>query len=233
MIRLMISVIVPTLNAEKSLTACLIALIPAAMDGFVREVIVVDGGSSDRTLDIADDAGARIIHAERGRGSQLHEGARDARSGWLLFLHADTVLEPGWEHETFRHIRLIEAGEQVDRAAAFRFALDDDGMLAAYLKAAVALRCRALKLPYGDQGLLISRALYDEIGGFKPLLLMEDVDIVRRLGRSRLTILRPKAVTSASRYRRDGYLKRMMRNTACLGLYYLRVPPRILARLYG
>ncbi|MBX2804500.1 MAG: TIGR04283 family arsenosugar biosynthesis glycosyltransferase [Hyphomicrobiales bacterium] len=229
----MISVIVPTLNAEKGLASCLTALVPAAMDGFVREVIISDGGSSDQTLAIADDAGARILRSERGRGRQLREGARDTKSDWLLFIHADTVLETGWERDVFRHIRMIERGDQPDRAAAFRFSLDDDSMFAAYLNGAVALRCWALKLPYGDQGLLISRQLYDEIGGFKPLVLMEDVDLVRRLGRKRMKILRARAVTSAKRYRRDGYLKRMLRNSACLGLYYLRVPPRVLARIYG
>ncbi|HKJ60804.1 MAG TPA: TIGR04283 family arsenosugar biosynthesis glycosyltransferase [Hyphomicrobiales bacterium] len=229
----MISVIVPTLNAEQGLAACLTALVPAAMDGLVREVIISDGGSSDQTLAIADDAGARIIRTERGRGQQLREGARKTKADWLMFIHADSILEEGWEREVYRHIRLIETSEQPDRAAAFRFALDDEGILAAYVSGAVALRCWALRLPYGDQGLLISRKLYDEIGGFKPIELMEDVDLVRRLGRKRLKILRARAVTSANRYRRDGYLKRMLRNSACLGLYYLRVPPHVLARLYG
>jgi rSAM/selenodomain-associated transferase 2 len=229
----MISVIVPTLNAEQSLAACLTALVPAAMNGFVKEVIISDGGSSDQTLAIADDAGASIVRAERGRGQQLGEGARETRSDWLLFIHADTVLEDGWEREVYRHIRMIENGEQPDRAAAFRFALDDEGLFAAWLSRAVALRCWALRLPYGDQGLLISRTLYDEIGGFKPIALMEDVELVRRLGRRRLKILRARAITSAKRYRSDGYLKRMLRNSACLGLYYLRVPPHVLARIYG
>jgi rSAM/selenodomain-associated transferase 2 len=229
----MISVIIPTLNAEQGLAACLTALVPAAMDGLVKEVIISDGGSTDKTLAIADDAGARIIHSERGRGQQLRVGARDTKGDWLLFMHADTVPEQGWEGEVFRHIRLIESDDQPDRAAAFRFALDDDSLFAAYLSGAVALRCRVLRLPYGDQGLLISRKLYDEIGGFKPIALMEDVDIVRRLGRRRLKILRTRTVTSAKRYRQEGYLKRMLRNAACLGFYYMRVPPHVLARIYG
>ncbi len=233
MIRAMISVIVPTLNAEADLPACLTALVPAAMDGFVREVIVADGGSSDRTLAIADEAGARIVRSDRGRGVQLREGARDTKAVWLLFLHADTVLQPGWESETYRHIRDIENGGKPDCAAAFRFALDDDGVLPGLLQAGVALRCRVLKLPYGDQGLLISRTLYEEAGGYRPVELMEDVDLVRRLGRRRIAILRSRAVTSAQRYRRDGYIRRALRNMACLGLYYARVPPRVLARLYG
>ena len=89
-----------------------------------------------------------------------------------------------------------------------------------------------LRLPYGDQGLLIPRRLYDEIGGFRAMPLMEDVDIVRRLGRSRTLILRTAAVTSAMRYKRDGYLKRIARNISCLTLYYLRVPLPVIERIY-
>lgn len=233
MIRPMISVIVPTLNAEKGLAKCLTALVPAAIDGFVREVIITDGGSTDGTLKIADDAGAQIVSGQRGRGQQLQRGAADTKGSWLLFLHADTVLETGWEEEVFRHIQSVETGEMADCAAAFRFALDDDGFFAQWLMSAVAMRCWALKLPYGDQGLLISRKLYDDIGGFKPVALMEDVDMIRRLGRRRIVILRAKAVTSARRYRRDGYIKRIARNMTCLSLYYMRVPPHVLAKLYG
>jgi rSAM/selenodomain-associated transferase 2 len=215
------------------LARTLTALVPAAVDGLVREVIIADGGSSDTTAEIAEAAGADLIRVERGRGQQLAEGARRAKSHWLLFLHADTVLQPGWEAETAALIQAIEKGARHDTAAAFRFALDDRGVRAACLSAVVKLRCSLLRLPYGDQGLLISRRLYDEIGGFKPMTLMEDVDIVRRLGGRRLTFFRSQAVASARRYRAEGYLKRTFRNLACLSLYYLRVPPRVLARLYG
>ena len=229
----MISVVVPTYNAQKDLGRTLTALIPAAVEGLVKDVTIVDGGSDDHTCRIADEAGARLVRAERGRGQQLAAGAREARGRWLLFLHADTVLQPGWEEDAFRHIQAIESTERPDRAAAFRFQLDDDGFLPAYVQWAVAMRCRILRLPYGDQGLLISRRLYDEVNGFRPISIMEDIDLVRRLGRRRITILRSAAVTSARRYRNDGYLRRMMRNASCLALFYLRIPPRLIARLYG
>ena len=97
----------------------------------------------------------------------------------------------------------------------------------------MALRCRLFALPYGDQGLLIHRSLYDALGGFRPLPLMEDVDLVRRIGRKRLTYLRTPAVTSAVRYRRAGYAPRMARNLCCLLLFSLGVRAETVARLYG
>lgn len=229
----MISVVIPTLNAEPGLAATLTALVPAAVDGLVREVIIVDGGSSDRTTAIADDAGATIVHAQSGRGQQLIAGAAAARSDWLLFLHADTVLEAGWEHEVAALVERIAHGARPATAAAFRFALDDVGFKPRALETLVGLRCLLLRLPYGDQGLLISRRLYEQLGGYRALPLMEDVDIIRRLGRSRVVLLRSRAVTSAVRYRRDGYVRRALRNVTCLVLFWLRVPAAHIARLYG
>src|SRR5437870_3580757 len=95
----MISVIIPTLNAERCLAETLAALVPAAVDGLIREVIVVDGGSGDRTAAIVDAAGADLMRGSGGRGNQLAAGAARARFSWLLFLHADTALTPGWERE--------------------------------------------------------------------------------------------------------------------------------------
>src|SRR5262245_49203015 len=229
----MISVIIPTLNAEATLAATLTALVPAAVDGLVREVIVVDGGSTDKTADIVEDAGAQLLRKSGGRGYQLAVGAMRAKQPWLLFLHADTVLEAGWEREASLFMERIDAKPGRPSAAVFRFALDDVGLKPRLLERLVAARCALLRLPYGDQGLLITRQLYDEVGEFRPLPLMEDVDFVRRLGRRRLTLLAARAVTAAERYRQDGYARRSARNLMCLLLYFAGIPTNVIRRRYG
>ena len=218
----MLSVIVPTLDSAATLPGCLAALGP------VDELIVADGGSGDATREIAGGFGARIVAAERGRGTQLGTGAAAARGEWLLFLHADTRLGPAWRDAAARHM-----AEAPGKAACFRFRLDDDAWQARALERGVALRTRWLALPYGDQGLLLPRGLYDAVGGYRPLPLMEDVDLVRRIGRRRLVRLGADAVTSAHRWRSEGWLRRSGRNLACLALHRAGMSAERLARLYG
>jgi len=222
-----ISVVIPTLDAAEELPEALAVLAGSAL---IREVIVSDGGSRDATIAIAETAGARVVSGARGRGPQLIAGAGAASGEWLLFLHADCRLSPGWEAAV---ARFIAAAGTAEHAGYFGFALDDAEPAARRLERIVAWRCRVLGLPYGDQGLLISRKLYDAVGGFAPLPLMEDVDFARRLRRRRLMPVEAQIVTSARRYRRDGYWRRPMRNLLCLSLYFAGVPPRRIARLYG
>ena len=229
----MISVVIPAYNAETTLGATLAALVPAVVDGIIQEAILVDGGSTDDTCVIGDAAGTRLIRTKFGRGMQLQAGATAARGDWLLFLHADTVLEPGWAEEAEAFIELVMTGRRAEAAAAFRFALDNDGLMPRLLELLVALRCFLFALPYGDQGLLISRKLYRELGGFRTMPLMEDVDLMRRVKRQQLVMLQSRAVTSGVRYRREGYIARSLRNLSCVMLYFLRVPTRVLTRIYG
>lgn len=222
-----ISVVIPTLNAAETLSQLLAAVHAAAI---VKEVIVADGGSCDETVCLARSERAAVVQAARGRGNQLAAGAAAASADWLLFLHADCRLEPGWEGAVGA---FVAASEATARAGYFDLALDDPAPAARRVERIVAWRCRFLALPYGDQGLLIARRLYDAIGGFAPLPLMEDVDLVRRLGRRRLARIGGRCLASARRYRRDGYWRRPLCNLFCLSLYFAGVPPRWIARLYG
>ncbi len=226
----MLSVIIPTLNAETGLPQTLSALIPGVVCGLVKDVIISDGGSADESREIAENTGCTVVTGPAGRGTQLALGAQAARGQWLLFLHADTVLSTGWEEEVGH---FMEQTYSHAYAGVFRFALDDFRPEARRLETLVALRCKLFALPYGDQGLLIHRSLYDQLGGYANVPLMEDVDLVRRIGRKRLIYLRSAALTSATRYIAGGYFRRPLRNIFCLSLYFLRVPPRLIARLYG
>ncbi|MEZ5995109.1 MAG: TIGR04283 family arsenosugar biosynthesis glycosyltransferase [Hyphomonadaceae bacterium] len=224
-----LSVIIPALNAARHLPQTFAPLVRGVAEGLLKEVIIADGGSTDQTLAMADAAGCYIVHSERGRAKQLRAGAAEARGRWLLFLHADTVLASGWVEETQRFIAAPEARK---RAAAFRLAFDDRSRAARRVVFWARLRAQVMKLPYGDQGLLISRFLYDGLGGYTDMPLMEDVDMVRRIGPKRLSLLETEAVTSADKYRRDGYDKRAWRNLSLMARYFMGADPVELAKAY-
>jgi len=225
---LRLAVIIPTLNAA--------AILPATLDGVLgaRAVevapLVVDGGSRDATCEIARERGVTVITATRGRGSQLAAGAAAAQGDWLLFLHADTHLPRGWDA-----LAAAFAADPAnrERAGVFGLHFDDSSPAARRVEAIAAWRARWFGLPYGDQGLLIAREFYEALGGFQPLPIMEDVAMVRRIGRTRLVTLDGFVTTSAVRYRRSGYAARLLRNLVCLTLYFAGLPPRLIARVYG
>ncbi|HVW74714.1 MAG TPA: glycosyltransferase [Rhizomicrobium sp.] len=219
----MISVIVPTDNAERLLPRCFDSLIAGAVRGVVREVIISDAGSTDATLLIADGAGAHILHSRKNRGAQMAQAARVAKSDWLLFLHPQTALETGWDVEAESFIS--QSVMEQPRAAVFRFALEDFGGEARRAEAKANLRAALFALPYGDQGLLIPKRLYQKVGGYRALADMEDADLVRRIGRRRLVGLRARAINVARPH------KSTLRGLALTLLHTLRVPSRLLANL--
>ena len=222
-----LAIVIPALDAAACLPATLAAL-RAEANG--AAIILVDGASGDATRALAEAGGARVWLAGRGRGRQLAAGVGAARAEFLLLLHADTMLAPGWSEEV---ARFMTAPEAHARAGYFRFTLDSEARAARWLAGLVAWRARVLGLPYGDQGLLVAAEFLAERGGVPLLPLMEDVALSRRIGRARLVAFETRAITSAVRWRRDGWLRRSARNLLCLGLYHLGLPPWLIARLYG
>lgn len=218
---LRVSVVIPTLNAADTLAATVATIAWAA------EIVVADGGSTDGTAEAASLRGARVVAAPRGRGIQLATGVAATSHDWLLLLHADTRIGPDAEAIVQSHM-----ATHPGRAGYFRFKLDSADPRARRLERLVAWRCRVLALPYGDQALLIHRDLLRRVGGIRPLPLMEDVDLIRRLCRRRLVMLDAPAITSAAKWERDGWLRRSARNVCCLGLWYAGVAPHRIARLY-
>ncbi|SMX42584.1 TIGR04283 family arsenosugar biosynthesis glycosyltransferase [Maliponia aquimaris] len=219
-----ISVIIPTLNAADHLPACLGALGEGLQAGLIRELVVSDGGSQDATRAIAEAAGARLVTGPASRGGQIRRGIAEAEGAWLLILHADTRLAPGWTDA-------VLAGLTQPGAWHFRLVFDVKGMAPRIVGGWANLRARLFRLPYGDQGLLIDRATLDAAGGYPDLPLMEDVALARRL-RRRLHGLPATAVTSAGKYQRQGWLRRGARNLWTLTRYWAGADPETLARSY-
>lgn len=220
-----VSAIIPTLNAAASLAATL-----EALRGQVAEIIIADGGSTDGTVELAEALGARLIMGQHGRGPQLRAAAKAATQPWLLALHADTRPGPGWQEAV---AGFIAQPKNSIRAAHFRFALDHAAPEARRLETMVAWRCHWLGLPYGDQGLLIARDFYQALGGYEPVPLMEDVALIRRIGRKNLVALPVAFVTSAEKWQRDGWYARSARNLFCLLLWFAGVSPERIARVYA
>lgn len=220
-----ISIVIPSLNAAAALPACLAALVEGLQAGLIREVIVSDGGSTDNTRALAEGWGAEVNLGAPSRGGQLRRGCGAARGDWLLVLHADTVLAPGWTDAAQNHM-----ANRGGAAGWFRLRFDQRG-LAPRLVAGWANLRSGLGLPYGDQGLLLPRALYEEVGGYPDHPLMEDVALAHAL-RGRLHRLEGLAITSAEKYRRQGWLRRGGRNLWTLGRYAMGASPDDLAQSY-
>jgi rSAM/selenodomain-associated transferase 2 len=224
-----IDVVIPTLDAAARLAGTIAALKGGGPE--IRlSVTVCDGGSRDDTAAIAHSAGAIVVTAEPGRGGQLATGAAVGSAPWLLFVHADTRLGPGWTDAAWR---FTESVGNAERAGYFRLRFDSPDRRARCIERGAAWRGRTFGLPYGDQGLLMARAFYRRLGGFRGLPLMEDVEFARRIGRRNLVALDADAITSAERYERDGWLARPLRNLSCLALFLAGVSPPVIRRFYG
>ena len=223
----MISIIIPTLNAAPELKQTILAVKDSKL---VNEIFVVDGGSTDGTQKLARSLDVNLISSHPGRGEQLLTGAAAATSKWLLFLHGDTVLSSNWDEIVSQ---FIKTDDSESLAGYFKFKLNDEGSWAKWLEKFVAWRSNIFGLPYGDQGLLVSSRLYTSLRGFRQIPLMEDVDLIRQIGRKNLIALNARASTSAARYTKRGYPIRMIRNGFCLMFYFLGISPKLIAKVYS
>ncbi len=221
------SVIIPALNEEE----LIVHAIRSAQAAGGVEVIVSDGGSSDGTVQLAERAGARVVGGARGRGAQMNRGAAEAHGDVLVFLHADTILPPGWP------MALEEALARPGCAlAAFSLAFRGAAKGPAGLSAVAFfanLRAKYLGLPLGDQALSLRRSTFDALGGYPEEPLLEDLILVRRAARiGTISILKEPVFSSSRRWRKKGLLRTTLINQLILGAYFLGFSPSRLHRWY-
>ncbi len=191
----MLSVIIPTLNCERALASTLAMLVPGAVSGMVREVVLADGGSTDATLEVADAAGCSVLTSVAPLGERLNAAAAAARSPWLMFLRAGTLLDATWLDETARFIDEAELSGDPEIAAAFRKSVSARAAYPAIVEAMSLLRFALFGGALPDQGLLIGAAFYQRIGGHRETAADPEADLLTRIGRRRLVMLRSGART--------------------------------------
>jgi uncharacterized protein len=219
-----VSVVIPALNEERHIAATL----RAVGQCLCHEVIVVDGGSTDTTVQRAKEAEVTVLNSKPGRARQMNAGAARAEGGALLFLHADTLLPPGWAEVVPR--TLCAPGVA---AGAFRFRIAGSFAGKSAIEWATGFRSRWLQRPYGDQGLFLARALFEEMGGFAELPIMEDYEFSARLRRrGHIVTVGEAALTSARRWEKLGVVRTTLRNQWMLAGYHLGTSPQKLAARY-
>jgi rSAM/selenodomain-associated transferase 2 len=222
----MISVIIPTLNEEENIRRCIEG---GLKDGCACEIIVADGGSTDKTAESAKRySGVSFIQSRKGRGIQMNMGASASSGDILLFLHADTVLETGWATE----INSVLEDDSIS-GGAFTFSIRSQLWKYRLVEAWVKLRCKIFSFPYGDQAIFVRKSAFDLIGGYKSIPLMEDVDFIERLKKlGTIVILNKKAMTSERRWSKKGLIRTAAMNQLIMLLYKFGVNPCRLARIY-
>lgn len=223
-----LSVVVPVLNEEASLGATLGSLRESA-EGHSFELLVVDGGSTDGSLDVARQLAGRVLESRPGRAAQMHLGATQATGDVLLFLHADTRLPHDWPSL----LRGVWEAAAPPAAAAFRLSLDAGGWRYRLVERASRMRSALTGVPLGDQAISVRRDVYLSVGGFPDVPLMEEYYLLRKLKRrGRVAVLEHAVLTSARRHRRNGPIRNGLMNNLITALFFCGVPPRALARLY-
>jgi len=223
-----LSIIIPVLNEAYIINSTLMHL-QKMEGGFRVEVIIVDGDPEGGTIAAVTSAAAKKIKAPGGRGGQMHQGARLATGDILLFLHADVVLERN------ALLQIVHACRRHDIAGgAFSLRIDSGKRVFRLIEKAVSIRSRLTKIPYGDQAIFIKKSIYDSIGGFSDIPLMEDVDLMRRLKKTGagIIILPDRALASPRRWEKEGVLYCTLRNWLLMTLYFSGVAPERLLKFY-
>lgn len=219
-----ISIIIPVLNEAENIGS----VISSIQGADNIEIIIVDGGSQDNTVQIAEDLGVKVILTNRGRALQMNAGAKGATGEIFLFLHGDTQLPQGFETEvrkTFIHSNRI--------AGAFQLKINSSGAIFRFIEKTVFWRSKYLQMPYGDQAIFIQATRFNQVGGFPKQPIMEDFEFIRRLNPlGIIEILSISVITSGRRWEKLGVFKTTLMNQLIVIGYSLGISPTKLAQWY-
>ena len=208
-----VTVVIPTYNSEKTIENTLNSICK-----YFNKIIIVDADSCDLTIQMSKKYNIKIIKSLKGRGPQLILGAEHASTDWIFFLHSDTIIK---KNNIIDINQFITNTLNNNKAASFKIKFNTNNIWSNLLSKLVNIRSKYLKLPYGDQGLLISKSFYKNIGGYKNIPIMEDVEIIRAIGFRNIKILNSYIITDAARFENQGWIYRPMINLFCLTLYFL------------
>jgi glycosyltransferase involved in cell wall biosynthesis len=225
---ILLDIVIPSLNAGAALGSTLAALRQGCGENVFGMIVIAEAGDVAATSQVATPYGAVVVRAAKGRGHQIRAAISCTTSPWLFVCHADSMPSPDWGERL--QSRVARHGESA--AYYFDFLLDDRHVMARLVEWGVALRCRVRSLPYGDQGLIIARSLYETVGGYRDWPLFEDVAMSEALGSQRLKRLGARMTTSAQRYRSRGFLHQVLANRRLLAHYRKGVDPVRLAHFY-
>tara|TARA_B110000238_G_C16119337_1_gene436390 strand:- start:1689 stop:2381 length:693 start_codon:yes stop_codon:yes gene_type:complete len=219
-----VTLVIPTYNAEKTINATL-----NNVSKIFQNIIIIDAHSKDLTKAICKKYNTQFFTSKKNRGIQLNLGGKKANTNWIFFLHADSILKNDAIDEIEKFISIDKNNY---KAAAFKLKFNQDNIYAFCLSKIVTFRSKCFKLPYGDQGLILSKVFYNKIGGFKTLPIMEDVEIIRNIGYKNIRILDSYIITDSIRYKNQGWLIRPLVNLYCLSLYLLGFNINLINKIY-
>jgi rSAM/selenodomain-associated transferase 2 len=222
------SIVIPVLNEAGQINSLIEHIRSQSFEGFL-EIIVVDGDMQGNTVKAIQDKDVIALITEKGRGQQMNAGAVAAHGEILIFLHADTKLP---DNALGKISRVLQDERYV--GGAFDLGIDSRRLFLKYIAARASFRSRLNRIPYGDQAIFIRKDYFDQIGRFKDIPLMEDVDLMRRIKKDgkKIFILPDKVMTSPRRWEREGALYTTVRNQILMALFYLGVSPCRLAKYY-